>query len=109
MDDLLAFLTDCTYDPGASEFAAGVQLLVHEAWTHEGDDPGATQARASGHSSAEQAAQVARDAGVGELLLSHLPPADDTYSAEMLGRARAIFPNTTLCSDGLIRRLDQPS
>jgi ribonuclease Z len=108
LDDLFAFLTDCTYDPGAGEFAAGVRLLVHEAWTHEGDDPGADRARTSGHSSAEQAARVARDAGVGELLLSHLPPADDAYYAEMLDRARAIFPNTNLCSDGRICRLDQP-
>jgi ribonuclease Z len=103
--DLLAFVTDCTYDPSTADFAHGVQLLVHEAWTSESDDPGAARARMGGHSSAEEAARVAREAGVGELLLTHLPPTDDTYYADMLERARVIFPRTTLCVDGMTRQL----
>ena len=90
--DLFAFVTDSTYDPSTAGFVSGVELLVHEAWTCASDDPEAARARTSGHSSAEQAARVARDAGVGELLLSHLPPTGDSYHADMLERARAIFP-----------------
>ena len=106
MGDLLAFMTDCVHDDTAVDLARGVRILVHEAWSSEADDPGAVRARAGGHSSAEQAARVASEAGVGELLLSHLPPADATHHAEMLRRAQTIFPRTALCFDGLTRQLD---
>jgi ribonuclease BN (tRNA processing enzyme) len=104
--DLLAFMTDCVFDDTASAFARGVRILVHEAWTSEADDPGAARARLGGHSSVEQAAWVADEAGVEELLLSHLPPGDTALHADMLRRAQAIFPRTALCSDGLTRQLD---
>lgn len=104
--DLLAFLTDCVHDGTAGDFAGGVRILVHEAWSSEADDPGAVRARTGGHSSAEEAARVALEADVGELLLSHLPPVDAAHHAEMLRRAQAIFPHTTLCTDGLTRELD---
>jgi ribonuclease Z len=106
VNDLIAFVTDSAYDPAVAAFARGVRVLVHEAWSSEADDPGGERARVSGHSSAEQAAQVAKEAGAGELLLSHLPPADDAYHSDMLERARAIFPRTVLCSEGLTRRLE---
>ena len=58
------------------------------------------------HTSALDAARVARDAGAGELLLSHLSPlADESYYTEMLAAARTIFPATSLCEDGLSRVL----
>jgi len=104
--DWFALLTDRAYEPGASDFVRGVGILVHEAWTSEQDDPGGVQARTSGHSTAEQAARLARDAGVRELLLSHLPPTEGGYYAQMLAEARAIFPRTNLCRDGLVRRLE---
>jgi ribonuclease Z len=106
--DWFALLTDRAYDPDGADFARGVSVLVHEAWTSEQDDPGGIRAKASGHSTAEQAARLARDAEVGELLLTHLPPADDAYYAQMLAGARAIFPHTRLCEDGLTRRLQTP-
>lgn len=49
--------------------------------------------------------ELALDAGVGELLLSHLPPDDEDYHRAMLSRAQTIFPRTSLCEDGLSRRL----
>jgi ribonuclease BN (tRNA processing enzyme) len=103
--DRFALLTDCAHDPMGAEFARGVSVLVHEAWSCECDDPGGVQARANGHSTAEQAARLAEDAGVGELLLTHLPPTDESHHARMLAEARAIFPNTNLCADGLTRSL----
>ncbi|MBN1628315.1 MAG: MBL fold metallo-hydrolase [Thermoleophilia bacterium] len=104
--DLLAFMTDCLHDGTAGDFARGARILVHEAWSSEADDPGAVRARAGGHSSVEQAARVAFEADVGELLLSHLPPVDAAHHAEMLQRAQAIFRRTVLCADGLTRELD---
>ena len=72
--DWFALLTDCACELGASDFVRGVGILVHEAWTSERDDPGGVQARTNEHSTAEQAARLAKDAGVRELLLTHLPP-----------------------------------
>jgi ribonuclease BN (tRNA processing enzyme) len=104
--DALTFLTDTAYDPRAVEFARGAQLLVHEAWAWEEARTETTRESLTGHTSAEDAARVARDAGAGELLLSHLTPLkDDQYHAEMLRRARVIFPRTGLCEDGLSRSL----
>lgn len=57
-------------------------LLVHEA---NGEYPG--------HSSAPQAARIARQARVRRLLLVHLPPGD---KSEALDGARAIFSDTEL-------------
>ena len=106
LGDAFAFLTDTPYDVGSAAFAAGVSTLVHEAWTRGEGDPEWQRAGLSAHTSAEDAATVARDAGVGELLLSHLTPLGDTqYHLEMLARARAVFPRTFLCEDGLTRLL----
>lgn len=106
VDDKLAFLTDTVYEEESAGFARGVSLLVHEAWSLGRDDPPELAAGLSSHTSALNAARVARDAGVGELLLSHLSPlADESYYAEMLAAARTIFPATSLCEDGLARVL----
>ena len=107
LGDRLAFLTDTAHHPGAAEFAAGVDVLVHEAWCKGQGDPEELRRGLDGHTSAEDAARVARDAGAGELLLSHLTPLrDEVYYAEMMARARGIFPHTHLCADGLARTWD---
>jgi ribonuclease BN (tRNA processing enzyme) len=107
LGDRLAFLTDTPYDPAAADFAAGVEVLVHEAWSKGQGDPDELRRGLAGHTSAEDAARVARDAGAGELLLSHLTPLrGEAYYAEMLVRARGIFPHTHLCADGLARTWD---
>ena len=106
VDDLFAFLTDTVYDPESAGFARGVALLVHEAWTRGEDDPEWLKLGLTSHTSAEDAARVAREAGVRELLLSHLNPlCDEAYFASMLARARQIFPTTFLGADGLERLL----
>lgn len=69
-------------------------LLVHEAtFTEEERD----RAAETGHSTAAQAATLARDAGVTMLALTHLSP---RYPAGALrDEARAIFPRTVLPRD----------
>jgi ribonuclease BN (tRNA processing enzyme) len=105
IDDWLAFITDCRPSDASMRLAEGVRILVNEAWTSGKDDPGGVRAARDGHSSAAKAAQTAKDAGTGELLLSHLPPAEEEHLQSILDEARGIFPNTSLCADGLSRTL----
>ena len=79
---------------------------MHEAWIDgaEEDDPAtahvAREAYAA-HTSARQAAALARDAGVGQLVLCHLNPVrSPEYHQRMLATAQAIFPATAILEDG---------
>lgn len=78
---------DTAYFPPLARFAAGADLLVHEAMLPEavealvarvgnGDDRLRQHLRRS-HSTAAEAAQIAQAAGVKRLALHHLIPADD--------------------------------
>lgn len=90
LDDLVSYCTDTGFDPGNAELADGCALLLHEAWSTE-------DASELGHSSAGQAAEIARAAGVGRLLLIHLPPGRDL--PPLLAQAVEIFPPTELAHD----------
>lgn len=63
-----AFCSDTGWFPRLSSYVQGVDLLYHEATF--GDDNEAL-ARKTGHSTARNAATVARDAGAGRLILGH--------------------------------------
>jgi ribonuclease BN (tRNA processing enzyme) len=106
LDDVLAFITDADYDPATADFVRGVRVLVNEAANRGGGGLGGAEPEQNGHCTPEQAATTAKDAGAGELLLSHLPFTDPDVHADMLARARAIFPRTNLCSDGLSRTIE---
>ena len=60
-----------------------------------------------GHSTAAQAAEIARMAGVGHLLLGHY---SKRYNGtdEHLKEARAIFPDTMAANEGMVIELDKP-
>ncbi len=91
-----AFCSDTGYFPKLASFVAGVGLLYHEATF--GDDHDAL-ARQVGHSTARQAATVARDAGVGRLLLGHFSAR--YKSPEILEEeARQVFPATEAAREG---------
>ena len=54
-----------------------------------------------GHTTWEQAARIAREAGVGRLLLGHHDPAHDDAALErVLAKARELFPDTDLAREG---------
>lgn len=90
-----AFCSDTKYMPRLAEMVKGVDLLYHEStYCNEQAD----RAKLYYHSTAEQAAMVAKAAGAGRLLLGH-------YSARyedeqvMLNEARAVFPETYLTAE----------
>lgn len=93
-----AHISDTAYMPGLAEKIKGVDLLFHE--TTYLDDLKA-QAKERGHSTALQAAMVARDAGVGALLTGHY---SSRYDDDEVFRQEALklFPNVITNREGLV-------
>jgi len=91
----IAYCTDTRPCRAAVELARGAHVLVHEA-TY-GDDM-RSEAGERGHSTAAEAAGVARDAGVQRLILTHVSPRY-TDASPLLAEARAVFAETELAAD----------
>ena len=91
-----AYCSDTRYVPSLHTLVERVNLLYHESTC---DKACADRARLYYHSTAEQAAMVARDAHVGQLLLGHFSA---RYNDEehILNEARALFSNTYLAREG---------
>lgn len=92
-----AYCSDTLFDRTLVDVVKGVDLLYHEA-TYA--DDATVKARERFHSTASQAAVIARDAGVGKLLLGHYSKAYPD-EARHLAEAKAIFPDTILAYEGL--------
>lgn len=75
-------------------FAHGADLLVHEATFVDAERD---RARETAHSTARQAAELARDAGVRLLALTHL--STRSFPREVRDEARAVFPDTIVPRD----------
>jgi ribonuclease Z len=80
------------------EASHGADLLVHEATF--GDEE-AERAVETGHSTAREAAQVAREAGVRRLLLTHFSARYSRDAAELQREACSVFAETSIGKDGL--------
>jgi len=83
---------------GLRQAAREADLLVHEAtFSHED----LARAKETGHSTAREAAELARGAGVKRLLLTHISPRYSREAPELLAEARAFFPACEVARDGM--------
>ena len=93
-----AYCSDTRYIPQLYKIVKGANILYHEATYDKQQE---SKARLFYHSTAEQAAEVAKKAEVGKLLLGH-------YSARyedeniLLEEAKTVFPDSILASEGLV-------
>ena len=93
-----AYCSDTIYLPELKEIIDGVDLLYHEAtYFHER----ALRAEQTCHTTALQAATLARDARVGQLCIGHFS-ASIKDEAALLAEAQSVFPNTILANEGLV-------
>lgn len=83
---------------GLRQAAREADLLVHEAtFSHED----LARAKETGHSTAREAAELARAAGAKRLVLTHISPRYSREAPELLAEARAFFPACEVARDGM--------
>jgi ribonuclease Z len=75
------FTGDTSYHPPIADFAQGVPLLIHDG----------------AHTPAKDAADIAKRASVGRLVLIHH---NQAHADRLLQEAKAVFPNTELAKEG---------
>lgn len=93
-----AFCSDTRYISDLHELVSDVNTLYHEATFAEDM---AERAEQTFHSTAKQAAQVAKDAKVGRLLVGHFSSRYKDLKP-ILDDARSVFPRTQLAIEGKI-------
>lgn len=92
-----AYCSDTRFIPDLSKRVENVSTLYHES-TYSSENE--KRARMFWHSTARQAATVAKNANVGKLLLGHFSARYDDESG-ILNEARQVFPNSFLTNEGL--------
>ena len=85
--------------PAVLSAAKGADLLVHEATFGEDEKARALE---TGHSTAREAAIMARDAGVDQLVLTHVSARYSREAPELLAEAQEVFPGTVIARDGMV-------
>lgn len=93
-----AYCSDTCYLSGLADRLRGVTCLYHESTYADEDED---KAQKYFHSTARQAAMVARDAGVGRLLLGHYSSKYNTEDV-LLQQAKEVFAESSLTSEGMV-------
>jgi len=83
------FTGDTHHHPPIAEFAKGASLLIHDG----------------SHTAPKDAARIAQQAGVKQLVLIHYP---QSRAAKILAEARAVFPNTELAEEKTTLEVSPP-
>lgn len=95
------YCSDTRFNPNNVQYIKGADLLFHEATFAESE---ASRAAQTFHSTARQAADMARLSGVKQLLIGHFS-ARYTDERVLLDEAREIFPSTQLAEEGRVLQL----
>lgn len=83
---------------GSLDASRGADLLIHEATFGDEESERAVE---TGHSTAREAAQIARDAGVRRLLLTHFSARYSRDAADLYREACSVFTETLIGKDGM--------
>ena len=93
-----AFCSDTAYNRSIIPIIEGADLLYHDATFAECD---LARAKETFHSTARQAAEIARDAHVKRLVIGHYSARYEDLS-ELHREAEAVFPGTILGNEGTV-------
>ena len=94
---VVTILGDTLKHPNSIQLAKDADVLVHESTFGSNEED---LARQYNHSTTTQAAQIAKEAGVNKLLLTHFSSRYLYKDMKQLKKeAKAIFPNTCLMKD----------
>ncbi|MCM1292016.1 MAG: ribonuclease Z [Bacteroides sp.] len=96
-----AYCSDTMYDQRVVEAVRGVDVLYHEA-TYLSDV--GVLARERGHSTALDAATVAREAGVGRLVIGHYSKRYTDYEV-LVEEARGVFEAVVGANEGMVIKI----
>jgi ribonuclease Z len=98
-----AYCSDTAFSDLVPGFVKGVTLLYHEA-TFESSLM--SLARITGHSTASEAAGIAKLAGAGKLIIGHFSSRYKSVT-QLVEEARLIFPDTYPAEDGQSYNIDE--
>lgn len=92
-----AYCSDTIYQREILPLIAGVDLLFHEATFAQSEQ---ARAKETYHTTAQQAAQIALDAGVKKLIIGHFSARYEDEQV-LLEEAAAVFPQTIMAKENL--------
>ncbi len=92
----VVYTGDTMKSPYVQETAQGADVLIHESTYMDGESD---LAKDHFHSTSRQAAEVARDAGVRYLMLTHVSARYDDYRDKVLAEAKEVFDSAYIVDD----------